>query len=199
VPIKGLHVAIEALRLLGRSDVGLIVLGDTLKRSYQVEDYRGRVEAIINKAGLTDQVRFLGHVDNAIEQMGACDIAVHTRIDPEAFGLVIIEAQAAGCAVIGTRAGGVPEIVEDGISGLLVKPQNPAALQQAIQYLLDDPPGRSRIAAEGRRRVLRYYGLERVATEVCTVYEELGVAGARPSTVLHGVPASDASRESSDG
>ena len=81
-------------------------------------------------------------------------IGVLPSIGPEAFGIVLLEAMASGKPVIASTAGGIPDIVEDNVSGLLVRPGDPRGLAQAMGALVTDEPFRGRLAAgaPGRRR-----------------------------------------------
>jgi glycosyltransferase involved in cell wall biosynthesis len=74
----------------------------------------------------------------------------------EALGNVFLEAQAAGCAVIGTRVGGIPEIIEDGHTGFLVPHSDPAAAAEVLQKLITDAELRQRLAEEGRQNAEQY-------------------------------------------
>jgi glycogen synthase len=96
----------------------------------------------------------------------------------ESFGLIFLEAMRWGTPVVGTRAGGIPEIVEDGQSGLLVPPEDPPALAGAIVRMLRDPNLRQRLGSAGRVRVEREFSVELMARRVESFYEEV-IAGWR--------------------
>jgi glycosyltransferase involved in cell wall biosynthesis len=88
----------------------------------------------------------------------------------ESFGLVFLEAMRWGTPVIGTRAGGIPEIVEDGESGILVPPSEPCQLAQAIAGLLRSEDRRRRLGEAGRHRVETIFSLDRMARQVADFY-----------------------------
>ena len=88
----------------------------------------------------------------------------------EPFGQALLEAQASGVPVVGTRSGGVPEFVEDGVTGLLVPPQDPAALAAALQRLLGDAGFRERLARAGRASAEERFGLAERYDAVADVY-----------------------------
>jgi hypothetical protein len=90
----------------------------------------------------------------------------------ESFGLVFIEAMRYGTPVIGTRVGGIPEIVEDGKSGVLVPPESPAALAAVIRELLRNPARRAELGENGRKRVETLFSASRMATEMAGIYLE---------------------------
>ncbi len=89
----------------------------------------------------------------------------------ETFGISCLEAMAFGLPVVATRAGGLPEVVEDGVTGLLVPPGDPQALADAIRRLLADPELRRRMGQAGRERVVAEFTADRVVRETIAVYE----------------------------
>lgn len=105
--------------------------------------------------------------------------------DEEGFGMVFAEAAAAGLAVVSCRTGGVPEAVDDGVSGLLVPERDPAALSAALGQLLDDPERARRMGAAGRARVEALFDVRRQTQRLEEVYDEL----ARPRGALAGAAA----------
>ena len=88
----------------------------------------------------------------------------------EPFGLVLIEAMARGVPVVATRAGGVPEIVEHGVHGLLVPPRDPEALAEALRAILGDGRTRDRMGGAGRERAARSFTVAREAAQIEAVY-----------------------------
>ena len=82
--------------------------------------------------------------------MGACDVIVHASVAPEPLGVVIMEAMAAGAAVVCTRGGGTEEMVTNGVTGLVVEPGSGAELTSAVAGLLADPVTRSELGRAGR-------------------------------------------------
>jgi glycogen(starch) synthase len=91
----------------------------------------------------------------------------------ESFGLIFLEAMRWGTPVVGTTAGGIPEVVENGRSGVLVSPEAPDELAATVIRLLRDPGRRAALGAEGRRRVEREFSVERMADRVAAFYGEL--------------------------
>lgn len=121
---------------------------------------RSRLEALAGALEVRDMVRFVGRVADAevAEVFRACDVFVTASRDDEpdveGFGIVFLEAGACARAVVGTRAGGIPDAIVDGETGLLVPQSAPEALAEALGRLLDDGALRARLGAAGRRRVL---------------------------------------------
>lgn len=91
----------------------------------------------------------------------------------ESFGLIFLEAMRWGTPVVGTTAGGIPEVVEDGRSGVLVRPETPDELAAAVVRLLRDPGRRAALGAEGRLRAEREFSVERMVGRVTALYETL--------------------------
>jgi len=118
--------------------------------------------------------RFLGFVEDMPTFMAACD-AVAFPTSPafgEGFGLAALEAQAAGRPVIGTNVASLPEVVEDGKTGLLVAPDHEVALAGAIELLGKDVKFRRRLGIQARERVVESFSLDRMAEDTIAVYRE---------------------------
>ncbi|MBV9172337.1 MAG: glycosyltransferase family 4 protein [Chloroflexi bacterium] len=134
-------------------------------------DYRDYLVRQIRQLQLDQAVVFTGFLPHAEmpNLYAAFDIFAHPCIE-EPFGLVIVEAMAAAVPVVGIRAGGVPEIVRDGIDGCLVPPGNPSALADAIVALFSDDARARRLASSGRTRVLASFTPEVQARSIAEVY-----------------------------
>ncbi len=133
---------------------------------------RRRIEGVVRQNALGDRVRLMGSRENIPELLAEWDIFVLPS-RWEGLPLVIIEAMMAGLPVVATRVGGVGELVEDGVTGLLVPPADPQALADALQRLLADPGLRRRMGAAGRDRALREFQLDRMVRETSDLYEGL--------------------------
>jgi len=116
-------------------------------------------------------VVFAGFREDVPRLMAAADIIVHSATEPEPFGRVIAEGMIAGRPVIATNAGGVPEIIDDRVSGLLVPCGDVAALADAMAYLHDHPAEARLLAEEGRRRAAQRFAPARFASEMMAVYD----------------------------
>lgn len=128
----------------------------------------GLYEAV-QRSGLQDRLRLMGHVSNPAQIMSELDLLVHPS-DRESFGRIFVEAMAAGLPAIGTRAGGAAEIIDDGVTGLLVPPDDAAALAAAIGRLARDAALRRQYGAAGRQRAEQHYSIEQCARSVLRVY-----------------------------
>ena len=180
-PWKGLDVFLEACARVSRAvpEAVFLVSGDAPSG---MEAYRDAMIAKAASLGLGERVRFLGwryRMADIPALMAELDVFCHTSISPEPFGAVIMEAMAMGCAVIAAREGGPMEIVEDGVSGILVPPRNPAVLADAIEGLLRDPARRRALGMGARARVEARYAREVYAAELRGLFEE-ALAGPLP-------------------
>jgi glycosyltransferase involved in cell wall biosynthesis len=129
--------------------------------------------------GLGERVHFLGErPDPGAIYRDASDIAVLASRD-EAFPLSPLEAAMLSMPVIGTRAGGTPETMQEGVTGVLVPPEDPAALAAALRTLATDPDLRRRLGSAARVRALSRYTVEQNAAAFHAVYAELLARPAR--------------------
>lgn len=143
-PWKGQHVLLEALtRLPG---VHALLVGEALfGESGYVRSLRDLTETLEIK----ERVHFLGFRRDIPRLMRLSDVVVHTSVAPEPFGRVIVEGMLARRPVVASRAGGVTEVVEDGVNGHLVPPGDPEALAGALDALVASPSRGSSLAAAG--------------------------------------------------
>jgi glycosyltransferase involved in cell wall biosynthesis len=107
------------------------------------------------RLGLDDRVLLLGHRDDAVRVMAACDVFVLASYY-EGLPVAVMEAMALGLPVVATAVGGVPEMITDGVEGLLVPPRDPGALARAIERLARDPSRRAAMGAAARASAARY-------------------------------------------
>jgi glycosyltransferase involved in cell wall biosynthesis len=138
-PWKGQAIFLRAASLLARERSGLrfLVVGGAIlgwEGSYEA-DLRASAE---RDPVLKGRVHFTGHLDDVYPWMDAMDIVVHASFG-EPFGLVLVEALALAKPLIATDVGGPLEILEDGVSGLLVHPGDPYAIARAVRRILDEP------------------------------------------------------------
>ena len=149
---KGLDHLISVFpRLLSSTpDLSLVAIGDG--------DDRPRLESLAAERGVSDRIHFLTRVSQD-ELMASYTHSTLFALPSrgEGFGLVFLEAMACGKAVIGGAHGGTPEVIEDGISGLLVPHGDLDALQRAIESLLSDPGRAAKMGERGRARVQQEY------------------------------------------
>jgi glycosyltransferase involved in cell wall biosynthesis len=135
--------------------------------------FRRQLRERITALGMDGATALLGRRMDMPRVMAALDVSVHASSRPEPFGRVLIEAMAAGKPVVATAAGGVPEIVTDGETGLLVPPGEPAALAAAIRRLLIDPCLRERLGNAGRREAEARFDIRIHAERIQEVYRSV--------------------------
>lgn len=170
-PWKGHRTLLEAMRLVRARHprARLLVLGAV---TFWEAAYEEELRAKAHEEGVADIVQWLGFREDVAEILRLCSVFVLPSVE-EPFGRALVEAMATGKPVIGTNSGGVPEVVADGSSGLLVPPHDGAALAQAITRLLSNPTEAEDLGAAARRRANRYFDIHRVAREVQEVYVDV--------------------------
>lgn len=154
---KGQHVLLEALKSL--PDVKAIIVGDAL---FGEQAYQQQLLQLADVPALRGRVRFMSYRSDIPALMRAVDIVVHTSVEPEPFGRVIVEGMLAQRPVIATAAGGVMEILEDGVDGILVPPNDARRLAQAIAALARDPAWARELAVAGCRKAQEQFSVERM-------------------------------------
>jgi glycosyltransferase involved in cell wall biosynthesis len=130
---------------------------------------RKKLEVLIARYGLGERVRLAGLVPGGDAYLEAFDIFLHTS-RTEALGLAIIEAGLAGLPVVATNVGGIPEIVEDGKTGLLVPPYSPAAITKALQSLLERPDHAKALGEALSASVRERFDYARMIRETLALY-----------------------------
>lgn len=126
----------------------------------------------VREAGLDESVRFAGPRTDVPDLVGLFDVFVSASHE-EGFSNAILEAMAAGRAVVATAAGGTSEQIEDGRSGLLVEPKDPAGLALALTRMLREPELRLRLGAAAREIAVRSFSLERAALQMASLYRDM--------------------------
>jgi len=140
-----------------------------------VGDRLPQLQQLKQSLGLGDAVRFLGGIpdDELPALYNAADLYVGAsrRHDllAEGFGISLVEASACGLAVVGGRSGGVPDAVREGETGILVDPDDPAAVAAGVTELLANPERRKQLGLAGRRAVETYYNWDRVANDLMAI------------------------------
>ncbi len=164
---KGQDVLIRAInRLVAGRDLHLLISSEGPERH--------NYEALTTELGLTDRVHFLGYCDDMPALYRATDIvALASRAD--AFGLVLAEAAYFGLPAVATQVGGIPEVVDHGVTGLLVPPDDPEAMAVALAKLIDDPLQRRTLGAQARERALRLFSAEQMVANFESTYETLSL------------------------
>jgi glycosyltransferase involved in cell wall biosynthesis len=165
-PHKGQAVLLRAVQQLShdRPLPTVVLVGDGPERA--------SLESLATQGTGAVNVLFLGERRDARSLLPAFDILAVPSIGREGFGLSALEAMDAGVPVIASRLGGLPEVVDDGRTGVLVPPGEPAALAAALASLLEHPERQRTLGAEGKRRVSERFRAARQAEQIENLYEE---------------------------
>jgi glycosyltransferase involved in cell wall biosynthesis len=169
---KGQEVLVRALAEPALAEIGAVALiaGDAYPGE-QAPDIRGLAAAL----GVEHRVRMLGFRTDTADILASVDAVAVPSTRPDPLPNSAIEALAAGRPVVAANHGGLPEIVRDRSTGLLVRPNDPAALARALRELADDPERRARMGAAAAEDARERFGLERMLDEIEGVYATLGV------------------------
>ena len=167
---KGQAVLIDALARLDRRDAIGVLVGSDQGRA----GYSARLRAQAEANGLAGRLRFAGPCEDMPAALALADVVVHASTQPEAFGRVVIEAQAMARPVIAADLGGPVETVEDGVTGWRVTPGDPAALAAAIARVLAlAPEASAAVGARAREAVLARCTTAAMQAETLAVYREV--------------------------
>jgi lipopolysaccharide heptosyltransferase II len=170
-PIKGQIYFLKAMAKVLRSMSyvkGWVVGGVSSGK----DNYMEELEVWTRRLGLSHCVEFLGNRRDIPEILSKLDCLVMPSIAEEAFGRVIVEAQAIGVPVVATRVGGVVEIIDDGKDGLLVDPKDHEGMAEAILKVLKDHELSRQLATNGRKKVEEKFSLEKMAEQTIEVYRQ---------------------------
>lgn len=163
---KGHWVLIDALAVLKRRGItpAVVLFGrGPLERN---------VVALAEIAGVADQIRFAGFRDDLHRWLGAFDFCVHPALR-EGLGVAALQAGAAGIPVVGARAGGIPEIIEDGRTGLLFPPGDAGALATAVARIVGDPEAARAMGRRARERIETLFSIGAMVEGNLDVYRDV--------------------------
>lgn len=166
IPEKGVDYFLEAAKILLASEKTLtfLVVGEG-RHLRKLLDLTNRLE-------VNENVRFLGLRNDTDEILRETDIFVCPSVWDEAFGLVIAEAMGCGKPVIASNVGGIPELIEDGITGILIPPARPKDLAKAIITLLQNNELALGMGQAGRKRAEEYFDVKRWVDKTIALYED---------------------------
>jgi glycosyltransferase involved in cell wall biosynthesis len=173
-PVKGLDVFVRAAAEVARAHP------DVLFRVGGEGDQRPALERLAGELGLGRRLQLPGAVADVPAFLAGLDVGVLCSRS-EGLSNAVLEYMAAGRPVVATAVGGTPELIEDGVHGLLVPPGDPAALADAVRRLLEDPVLAGRLAAAARRRVREHFSRERMVERFEAFYERCVRLGRRMS------------------
>jgi glycosyltransferase involved in cell wall biosynthesis len=166
---KGHATFLEAAAKLladGKRAVHFIIAGDGPAR----EEWTRKIAEEPWKGNVT----MLGHRTDVPNLLASLDVLVLPSYAHEGIPQIILQAQAMSCAVVATAIGGIPEVVEDGVTGLLIRPRDAGTLAKKIGTLLDDPALDARLGQNARAQIEKNYSLDAMGEGLLDLYETLG-------------------------
>jgi glycosyltransferase involved in cell wall biosynthesis len=170
VPHKGQRYLVDAAHLVVQEmpDGRFIILGEG--------ELREHLEKQVHEYHLEKHVLLPGFRTDVLGCIKGFDLFAMSSVT-EGLGTSLLDAMACGRPIVATEAGGIPEIVEDGVNGLLVPPRDARALARAIVDALKDEPLRRRMGAAGLARVHEHFTVERMVDETVSVYARVARTG----------------------
>lgn len=167
---KGQEVVVKAMTRLRQThpDVTCLIIGAKTDQKY----FDGLV-GLCRAEGLTDAIKMIGYHPNPATLMSRMDVVLHASIQPEPFGIVLLEAMALGRPVVAARAGGPTDIVVPGVSGELFTPGNAVELAECVSRLLDSAELRLKLGSAGRARMQQVFTAKANIDRLHRLYEEL--------------------------
>ena len=164
-PVKRLEDVVRIFqKVRERMDARLVLVGDG-------PEY-GRTRALIEQLGLIDSVRFVGVVDDVVPVLKAADLLLLPS-ETESFGLVALEAMASGVPVVATDVGGLPEVVEHGVSGFLAPVGDIDAMAAYCLEILEDCNGSKSFIRAARKRAVELFDYQIIVPQYEAIYERL--------------------------
>ncbi len=171
-PEKGQHILVDAIALVSdkHPEVYTLIVGDTSIDSSAT--FLASLKQQVQERGLLEKVIFLGFVHNIAELYADLDLVVLPSLK-EPFGRTLIEGMAMMKPVIGTRAGGADEVVEDGVTGLLVPAGDSIQLAKAILNVMENRDAAREFGANGRKRVEKFFSIDQNVRKTEQIYLEV--------------------------
>jgi glycosyltransferase involved in cell wall biosynthesis len=168
-PLKG-HanlVAAAASLTRTRKDIHIVSIGGE-----KTDGDLASIRQMATDLGVSDHMRFLGRRQDALAFIAACEVYVNPA-DVEGLPVTILEALALARPVVATSVGGVPSIVRDGETGILVPPGDPDAIARAIIWMVDNPRTAGTYGTNGRSLIQEHHGIEHMVRQTESVYDRI--------------------------
>lgn len=171
-PLKGHTFFLRAMAKVVRAmpNVRIWIIGDAPAGK---EVYRNELKTLAKRLGIQEHVEFLGNRKDVPQLLSQADVLVLSTVTQEAFGRVILEAQAVGVPVVATSVGGVIDIIDDEKTGLLVLAKDPDGMAKAVMRLLNDRKLATQLAEAAQVKLREKFTLENMAGATLDVYKEL--------------------------
>jgi glycosyltransferase involved in cell wall biosynthesis len=170
-PKKGIHILLDAAAPIIKKfpSIKFLIVGDDADTEGA---YLKKLKSLAQQLNITEHIIFSGYRDDIPQIMEIIDIFTFPSFS-ESFGRSLLEAMAASKPIIASNVGGIPEVVVDGETGMLVPPGNSTGLTAAISYLLEDKNLRKEMGLKGRKRVEKLFTMEKNVQAIETLYIEL--------------------------
>ena len=171
-PWKGQDIFLQAAAKVAKRfpNARFVIIGAAL---FGEQGYEEKVRRLPGALGIETVVEFTGFREDIHTAIADLDLVVHASTTGEPFGQVIIEGMAAGKPVVATNGGGVPEIVEDGVTGTLVPMGDVQAMADAICAMLAAPERARAMGIRGRQRVQDHFTVDRTARKIEKIYQQI--------------------------
>jgi glycosyltransferase involved in cell wall biosynthesis len=171
-PWKGQHIFLAAASQVVKRlpTTRFLLVGDAQFGLHA--EYPQRLRRLATALQIDEHIRFLGQRADVPRIMDASAVIVHASVLPEAFGLVVLEAMAASRPVVATRAGGPCELIDDGVTGVLVPPGQPGPLADALIALLSDTQWCQNLGAAARAKAAQAFAAEATARGIQDAWDE---------------------------
>ena len=167
---KGIRELVEAVQIINTEILPIAGEGERLELSLGGIFEDASLEALI--AGYPEFIRYAGWVTGEAKEklLKETDIFILPSYF-EGQGMAVLDAMAYGKPVIATNVGGIPMMIEEGVSGLLIEPKSTQAIVDAIKYMLDNPDAMKQMGRNAYRTVKEHFNIERTIKELCEIYE----------------------------
>lgn len=177
-PWKGQHVLVEALPAVftAHPEAQVWFVGGA---AVNKPEYLPALEQRCRELGIENRVSFTGPRTDIPEILRRAAMLVLPSVEPEPFGRTLVEAMAAGCPPVATAAGGPLEIIENGVTGILVQPGDPDSLAEALIHLLDEPAQARQLGKFGRNTAVEQFSLDRMVGEMSSLLNEVSGRSAK--------------------
>lgn len=169
---KGQEVVVRAMREIvnRRPDVVCFFVGASTEGD---QPYVEKLNALVREAGLDASVRFTGYQNRVPDFVNMMSVVIHASIEPEPFGMVVLEAMALRKPVVGSAAGGVIEMVVEGVTGYTFPPGDPGVLATRVLELIEAPEKARAMGEAGYRRVVQDFPLDRYVSDIEAEYDRI--------------------------
>ena len=172
-PVKGLEILIRSASVIKNQfpSIKVFIIGGALLE--MDIKYINGLDNLVKELDLEDNVIFTGFREDVFDLIKAMDVLVHPAIYPEPFPRSLLEAAAMKKPIVATKVGGVPEILDHDVSGLLIEPSDPTSLAKAVLSLLNNKEKAENLALKARQKVEKSFSIEKHVDHIETIYVKL--------------------------